>query len=1361
MARFSILMMIFVAVYVNSNAQLLINDTYTPQQLVQNFLIGGGVTVTNIQFQGSTGSTGCSQIGYFSNGNTTPLGLASGIVIATGCVNNIAQAGAAFMSDPVGSSGLPEINNISGNTSFDGARLEFDFIPLESPISFTYVFGSEEYPEWVGSGYNDGFGFFVSGPNPNGGNYNNVNIALIPNTTIPVTINNVNGGSYSQYFVNNNGLGNHPVFDGFTTPLVAQLAVVPCQQYHIRISIADVGDRAYDSGVFLLRNSLVTNAVDITISYSSGSSPAVEGCSYATITASTAVPPTNPITINWTIGGTATNGVDCNTVPTNITIPAGQTSSSIQVIPNLDGISEGLEYLILTRTDACGNTQKDTIYFMDNSPLSVDAGQDQTLCESAMPTTLTATPIGGAPPFTYQWNNGAGNSQSVQVSPTTTTHYMVTVTDACNQTATDVVDVIVVPNPTSTFTANTPICAGEMVTVNYTGNASSSATYNWNFSGATILSGGTGQGPHQITWNTAGNYTVSLTVSEGGCNSQPSEQIITVFDPGSPQCCTMPNPYAGPDKSVCGLSTNLEAVASMAGTWTSIPNTATINQPNHPNSSVTVPSAGTYQFIWTESSSPACTNRDTVIITFIEQPIGIAGTNTTVCSHTYQMNATASVGIGTWTVSPSNGVTISGINNPNTTVTVSSDGVYTFTWTVNNNGCINTSQVQIGFYQMPVSNAGSDDAVCDLTYTLQALPSVGLGTWTASGPGTIQFSDIHSPTSTITATVSGTYTLIWTEDNSNGCIDKDTVLIQLTKTPTSSFTATPLNCYGDISMVTYTGIAEAGSTFQWNWDGGSVIPGTGAGPHQVNWNIAGTHTISLTVSLNGCTSQPTTVELINPTAITTSLTKTDLLCKNDMSGSINLTATGGTPPYTYQWSNGSSTEDLINIAGGIYTVTITDANGCIKTDGITVNEPSLLMISLTPSQYVCQHMPAYLNITATGGTPPYQYFWENVPSNPGIVVTPTSNTTYSAYVVDANGCQSEIATTTVYVAPEIHVNIMANTTHVCPGDPVMITPIIWGGVGPPYTIYNHLGDLVTPPIYLYPSASGWYSIRVEDACISWDTASIYIHVYPLPPINVLADTLQGCKPLTVQFIEINPDSGYSYVWNFGDNSNLSLTKNPVHTYNNAGTFDVTLTVTSQYGCKNTAIYNDMIKVWPTPDARFTWNPEIATEIKPEIHFVNLTNGGFTYQWMFGDGDSSSIINPTHTYPKAGTYQVQLVAVTNKGCKDTAWATIKILEHYTFYAPTAFSPDGDRINDFFYIVAHGIKEEAFQLDIYDRWGEIIWSTNQFYKDLERSEKWDGRAKNNEIVPVGTYTWRCTFRDVFDRTQVEAGSITIIR
>jgi len=325
----------------------------------------------------------------------------------------------------------------------------------------------------------------------------------------------------------------------------------------------------------------------------------------------------------------------------------------------------------------------------------------------------------------------------------------------------------------------------------------------------------------------------------------------------------------------------------------------------------------------------------------------------------------------------------------------------------------------------------------------------------------------------------------------------------------------------------------------------------------------------------------------------------------------------------------------------------------------------------------------------------------------------------------------------------------------------MLTPVIWGGVGPPYIIFNQDGDVVTPPIYIYPEQTGYYTVRVEDACGSWDTSGVYIYVWPLPSPNILADTLQGCVPLTVHFIEISPDSGQSYLWDFGDQSNLSLSKNPVHTYINSGTFDVTITVTSINGCKSTVTYNDFITTWPKPNAAYVWSPEIVTEIKPVINFTNMSTGAMLYEWMFGDGDSSSIVNPEHRYPGKGEYESQLIAVSNKGCTDTARAIIKILEQYTFYAPTAFSPDGDRNNDFFYVIAHGIKEEGFYLEIYDRWGETIWSTTKYSKTDERSEKWDGKAKDHQIVPIGTYTWIAIFRDNFDKTHEEVGAVTVIR
>ena len=242
---------------------------------------------------------------------------------------------------------------------------------------------------------------------------------------------------------------------------------------------------------------------------------------------------------------------------------------------------------------------------------------------------------------------------------------------------------------------------------------------------------------------------------------------------------------------------------------------------------------------------------------------------------------------------------------------------------------------------------------------------------------------------------------------------------------------------------------------------------------------------------------------------------------------------------------------------------------------------------------------------------------------------------------------------------------------------------------------------------------------------------------------------------------MNTDSGQTYHWDFGDNENLSLAKNPVHIYTHSGIFTVTLTVTSIYGCKNIVQYTDWITVWPKPEAHFVWNPEFASVIEPVVTFTNMTVNGLPYIWSFGDGDSSNIVNPVHKFPGAGTYSVELVAISDKGCLDTVVYPVDILDEWTFYAPTAFSPDNDIKNDYFFAVAHGIKETGFYLAVFDRWGEVIWETTQYSELTEKTEKWDGKAKNNKIVPVGTYTWLAKFKDFRGTEHEVTGGVTVIR
>lgn len=254
-ARLLLFLLSFVAI--QSFGQLQVNSSVTPEEMVEAF-IGPGVSYSNVQFTGAEVSRG-----LFNNGSSTNIGLDQGIALTSGKIeliigpNNSSSEG--FIN---GTSGDDLLMNCLGSPTYDASVLEFDFSPASDTAWCMYVFGSEEYNEWVGSTFNDIFGFFVNGPKPEGGNYVNENIALVPGTDLPVAINNVNlgwamagspptgPGVNGEYFVDNtNGLTIE--YDGFTTVLEAKVAVIPGETYHFKLAIADAGDLIYDSGVLL------------------------------------------------------------------------------------------------------------------------------------------------------------------------------------------------------------------------------------------------------------------------------------------------------------------------------------------------------------------------------------------------------------------------------------------------------------------------------------------------------------------------------------------------------------------------------------------------------------------------------------------------------------------------------------------------------------------------------------------------------------------------------------------------------------------------------------------------------------------------------------------------------------------------------------------------------------------------------------------------------------------------------------------------------------------------------------------------------------------------------------------------------
>ncbi len=513
----------------SGTAQLITTSGQAPQGLVQNVLIGPGVTVSNILYNGSP-----TAIGSFS-ANGTNLGIAQGIVMTTGTVmnngagpqgpNNAPSSGTD--NNMPGSGILSGI--IQGTQTYNAATLEFDFIPYADTVRFKYVFGSEEYPEFAppnNSTYNDVFGFFISGP----GIVGLQNIAQLPNGGGVVSINNVNAITNALYY-NANGDGNmapynaspnYIQYDGFTDVLEAVSAVQCGQTYHLILAIADVGDGSWDSGIFLEANSLSSKTpvdVSATISQQVFANPdwMAEGCVSATVTVTRQNNINSPLSIPITVSGSATQGVDYSGVPNAVNFTPGQAIYTFQINLNSDNFAEGLETIVLNFNvaDPCGNVTPIplTFYIQDVPPLSLNLSDTTLLCPN-QPISLTAGITGGVPPYTHLWSTGATTASISFTAQSSQTIY-VQVTDNCTGiTLTD------------TVTVSVPVFPPLSIVL------SPDVTENCPFLSHTFYSSVSGgNGVYTYQWRTLGSNTIISTADSLSVNlSSSNGYVLMVTD---------------------------------------------------------------------------------------------------------------------------------------------------------------------------------------------------------------------------------------------------------------------------------------------------------------------------------------------------------------------------------------------------------------------------------------------------------------------------------------------------------------------------------------------------------------------------------------------------------------------------------------------------------------------------------------------------------------------------------------------------------------------------------------------------------------------------------------------------------------
>ncbi len=410
----------------------------TPTNLVQNVLLGGGVSASNIVSQGSN-----LQFGTFA-GNASNIGINNGIVLSTCRLTpaNVLASG-DVISNGAGTAGDSQLENISsGSSSHNAAIIQFDFIPSGDTLKFDYVFASSEYNQFVNLGFNDVFAFFLTGPNPDPllPAYNNTNIAIVPGSSLPVSIDNVNNGSTfftgmcssgpcnnCAYFVDNCN-GTTVAFGGFTVPLTAIAPVIPCSTYTIRLGIADIGDGQYNSAVFLKGGSFGTGGVELSSEIKLGGHDSIntdnftlyKGCTNAELTFVRQGDLSGSDTVYFTLGGTAQQGTDYSISPpgTMLIFTPGQDTAQIIVDPLLNNLPNDGTTIIVEIIDSnlCQNVIKNslTLTIREVYPLVTTFITD-TICtgDTIM---LAGQYSGGTPYVNIVWANGVADS-GMYVSP--------------------------------------------------------------------------------------------------------------------------------------------------------------------------------------------------------------------------------------------------------------------------------------------------------------------------------------------------------------------------------------------------------------------------------------------------------------------------------------------------------------------------------------------------------------------------------------------------------------------------------------------------------------------------------------------------------------------------------------------------------------------------------------------------------------------------------------------------------------------------------------------------------------------------------------------------------------------------------
>lgn len=1225
---------------------------YTPENLITNVFLGEGIEVTSFQYDGAP-----EAVGYFNHG-FEEVGIERGIIMTTGNAAEVAGVGNTFAStdhtpDLTADADLMQLD--PNNQNHNVSRYIISFIPTSDTVRFNYAFASEEYPEYSCSSFNDVFGFFISGPGINGPFTNDAeNIALIPNTTTYVSINNLHPDDScpavnEEYYNSNNGTNNQPVYDGFTDVFTAEAIVIPCEVYTIKLVISDKGDGIFDSGVFLEAKSFGSPPLDIDISTVSLDGGIVEGCAEALLTISLPDPVESDFFLDYEILGDAINGVDYSEVPLDLFIPAGESSVSVVLEAFEDNVVEGQEqFAIAVQVDPCN---LDTFYIPinENQLIEPDLGPDITQCasETVILDASIDIPLPPVPTFTNE------------------TDYSLLPVGAAIMSPINVAGV-------QPFTLGPGVIRSVCVNVQH----------NWVDDVDLFLQSPDGQFIELSTHNGGNGNDYTET-----CFTETATTVISFPGPYAPN--TAP-PFTGDWLPEGNWGDLYDGDYSTNGEWVLL----AIDQANGFNGILldwTIQFEPSYQiyYEWTPAEGLSCTD-----CPMPEASPNESTTYTVRLYDSYGCEVFDSVHIDVVPAFPAPNVVCSNVELECLTFSWDDIGLPAYEVNVDGTGW------------MPANGAdGLSHEICGLGAEQTVMIEVrGLG---PDCNGFVGTGECTTPECEVPTVVSQDVTDVSCAQGTDGTlsiemtgnfppftyeIDGQTIANTITAEFTGLSAALHDLVVTDASgcQLTLQVLIEEpeGMVIESNLiqdiqcngadDGSAAFTVTdGIAPYNFLWSTGETDSVavnlvpgnnSLTVTdAQGC-EMVGTVFVDEPEGMTLELSTSLILCHGEESGVITSEVTGGDGAYTYQWNDPDlqTTPDAVDLAAGDYSLIVTDENNCSVTESITVEENSEL--TTTTGSTMATACTGSGDGTATvtpmgGGINGFSYQWD---ANTGNQTSATAIGLEAGwYYVTVTSFLNCVVTDSVLVtAPsEIEYELTEAAASCYNTADGSATVTVTGGTEPFTYEWSDGGDATPTRDDLL---SGVQSVVITDA----NECSVLVEVnIPAPPevtLEITQNTAVSCADTadgTLTVTATGGDENFTYSWDDPNAQNDATATDLA-----AGTYCVV--VTDGNGCSATLCEEVNEPEALAVEATIT---DIACfgETNGEIS-VTVTGGSDDYEYLWNDAIGQT--TPTAINLPAGDYVVQIT--DTNGCITAATYTVTEPNELSASADfTALSCDG--------------------------------------------------------------------------------------